>query len=270
MVQPSNKITINSLLSGVQTPTTATNGNNINNSVTNISQVQEKRFIDVKYKIYTLVIISLCILFYGPMSDAVSTSWQKRQQGNEIDTTINQRIDSQEEYKAKTNLLKKIEENKDIIITCINVQNKCDQLPEDITNNMDTVKAYIQIGNLKKEKMEINESKILKSINEFMTKADILSLERKYNGTVTNILIEKKKTLENNIVQVPMSLTVTFNNKENLISFISNIENNIFYTQSNGLNDSILYRIEELKYDIVNYKESQDVEISLSAYAYNE
>ena len=49
-----------------------------------------------------------------------------------------------------------------------------------------------------------------------------------------------------------------------------NIENNIFYTQNDGLNDSILYRIDELKYDIVNYRETQDVEISLSAYAYNE
>jgi hypothetical protein len=269
-VEPTNKVTINSLLSGVQTPNTATNGNNKNVVNTNISQIQERRFIDVKYKIYTLVIVSVLILLYGPVNNALSTSWAKRQQGNEIDTTINQRIDSQEEYKTKTNLLKKIEENKEIIITCINLQDKCDQLPEDITSNIDTVKAYIQIGNLKRDKMDINESKILKSINEFMTKSDILSLDRKYNGTVTNILIDKTKILDNNIVKVPVSLTVTFNSKENLISFISNIEKNIFYTQNNGLNDSILYRIEELKYDIVNYKETQDVEITLSAYAYNE
>jgi hypothetical protein len=65
-------------------------------------------------------------------------------------------------------------------------------------------------------------------------------------------------------------MTITFNSKEKLINFISNIENDIFYTQTNGLNDSILYRIDELTYDIVNYRETQDVEIILSAYAYNE
>jgi hypothetical protein len=69
---------------------------------------------------------------------------------------------------------------------------------------------------------------------------------------------------------VPVSMTVTFNSTEKLINFISNIENNIFYTQTDGLNDSILYRIDQLTYDIVNYKETQDVAITLSAYAYNE
>jgi hypothetical protein len=37
--------------------------------------------------------------------------------------------------------------------------------------------------------MDINESKILKTINEFMTREDPLSTERKYNGNVTNISI---------------------------------------------------------------------------------
>jgi hypothetical protein len=118
--------------------------------------------------------------------------------------------------------------------------------------------------------MDINESKILKSINEFMTRENPLLLERKYNGNVTNITIGNAQPLENKIIKVPVSLTVTFNTKEKLINFISNIENNIYYTQTDGLNDSILYRIDQLTYDIVNYKETQDVSITLSAYAYNE
>jgi len=266
--QTTNKVTINSLLNGVQSPSTASS--KTKNTDDNFSQVQERRFVSVKYKIYTLSIVSLLILIYSPVSKSLQNSWNKREQGNVIDTTINTRIDSQAEYTTKTNLLKKIEENKELIITCINEQNKCDQLPEDITTNIETIKSYIQIGNLKKDKMDINESKILKTINEFMTREDPLAVERKYNGNVTNIIIGKTVELENNIVQVPLAMTVTFNSKEKLINFISNIENNIYYTQTNGLNDSILYRIEELKYDIVNYRDTQDVEISLSAYAYNE
>jgi hypothetical protein len=267
--QTTNKVTINSLLSG-KIPTGTNNIGKKSNIDNNISQVQEMRFVSVKYKIYTFAIVCLLILLYGPVSNSIYASMDKRKQGDTIDATINARIDSQTEYTTKTNLLKKIEENKELIITCINEKNKCDQLSEDISTNMQTIKSYIQIGSLKKDKMDINESKILKTINEFMTREDPLSLERKYNGNVTNINIGEKTALENNIIQVPVSMTVTFNSTEKLINFISNIENNIFYTQTDGLNDSILYRIEQLTYDIVNYKETQDVAITLSAYAYNE
>ena len=262
-----NKVTINSLLTWIHGDSDMPSRRNIEPSV---SQVQERRFISVKYKIYTLAIITLLIVVYGPISSAIQTSLSKREQWNKIDQTINQRIDQQSDYKTKTELLKSIEANKENIVSCINENRKCEQLPEEINNNSDIIKAYIQIWNLKKEKMEVNESKILKTINEFMTKANILSIERKYNGTVTNIDIWDTKSLENNIIQVPVSMTVTFDTKENLINFISNIENNIFYSQTDWLNDSILYRIEELKYDIVNYKETQDVAVVLSAYAYNE
>lgn len=267
-----NKVTINSLLTGVQdTPqnSSADRASRGNNETTR-SQVQEMRFVSVKYKIYTLAVVTLLIIIYGPVSDAVKNSFAKRDQGNAIDSTINERIDKQADYKDKTELLQSIETHKASIVSCVNETIWCEQLPETISSNLDVVKSYIQIGELKKDKMDVNESKILKTINEFMTKANILSIERKYNGTVTNINIWSTEILENRIIKVPVSMTVTFNTKENLINFISNIENNIFYSQNDGLNDSILYRIDELRYDIVNYKETQDVAVTLSAYAYNE
>lgn len=266
-----NKVTINSLLTGIQTTSnTIAETSSAKNNDTTSSQVQEMRFVSVKYKIYTLAIVTFLIIIYGPVSDAVHNSFAKRDQWSAIDTTINERIDKQSEYKDKTELLQAIETNKTKIVSCVNENVWCEQLPENISSHLDVVKSYIQIGNLKKDKMDINESKILKTINEFMTKTNILSIERKYNGTVTNINIWSTQLLENNIIKVAVSMTVTFNTKENLINFISNIENNIFYSQSDGLNDSILYRIDELKYDIVNYKDTQDVEVTLSAYAYNE
>ena len=266
-----NKVTINSLLTGVHTtPNTIAEVSSKKNTDTTSSQVQEMRFVSVKYKIYTLAIVTFLIIIYGPVSDAVHNSFAKRDQWSAIDTTINERIDKQAEYKDKTELLQSIETNKTKIVSCVNENVWCEQLPENISSHLDVVKSYIQIGDLTKDKMEVNESKILKTINEFMTKANILSIERKYNGTVTNINIWSTQPLENNIIKVPVSMTVTFDTKENLINFISNIESNVFYSQTDGLNDSILYRIDELRYDIVNYKETQDVSVTLSAYAYNE
>lgn len=94
--------------------------------------------------------------------------------------------------------------------------------------------------------------------------------ERKYNGDVTNIIIGESKELANKILQVPVSLTITFATQTHLIDFLNNLENKVFYDQHDGLNNSVLYKIQEIKYDIVNYSESQDVEVLLHAYAYKE
>ena len=207
---------------------------------------------------------------YGPITNAFQTTLSKWQEANALTKTINQRIDDQHDYQVTTEFIKKIEENKSEVITCINQETGCATLPEDIKTNMEAVKDYIQIGDLQKSKMDIDESKILKSINEFITKSSSsLANERKYNGNVTDISIGENEVLSNNITQVPINLTITFNTQDNLIDFLNNLENKVFYDQIDGLNNSILYKIQEIKYDIVNYKDSQDVEVLLYAYAYN-
>ncbi len=258
------KVTINTLLGGIKKE----NKDNTTNNSGEVSYVQQKRFVSVKYKMYTLFIVTALIVLYGPVSDAAIASWDKWERANTIAQTTTMRLKSQEEYVIKTDTIKSIQEKQDIVVSCINDQDKCDQLPENI--NIDVAKAYIQIGSLNKEKMKVNESKILKNINEFITRDESYTDEIRYNWTVTNILIDEPKDIENKMIQVPITLTITFNNKENLIKFLHNIENRVFYDTKDGLNDSILYRIDELKYDIVNYKETQDVEVILSAYAYNE
>ena len=235
-----------------------------------LSHRQETRFQNVKYKIYTLIAVSIIIILYGPLTNAFQTTLSKRQEEREIAQTINQRIDDQHDYQVTTDYIKKVEENKSALIVCINNEIGCEKIPEDIKNNIDAVKWYIQIGSLQKEKMEINEAKILKSINEFITRSSNARLEeRKFNGTVTDITIGENTLLDNNIVQVPINLTITFNGQDNLIDFLNNLEHRVFYDQVDGLNNSILYKIQEIQYDIVNYKDSQDVEVLLYAYAYN-
>lgn len=267
-VPQTNKVTIGSLLQWSP-------GSSAFNVVSNtwwssLSSTQEQRFQNVKYKIYTLIAISIIIILYGPVTNAFQNTLNKWKESDTLANTINKRIDDQHDYQITTDFIKKIEDNKALIITCINEDKSCENLSEDISKNMDAVKSYIQIWSLQKAKMAINESKILKSINEFMTKSShSLADERKYNGNVTDISIGDNEILDNNIVQVPINLTITFNSQDNLIDFLNNLENRVFYDQVDGLNNSILYKIQEIKYDIVNYKDSQDVEILLYAYAYN-
>ena len=239
-----------------------------------VAIAQEMRFLDVKYKVYTVIIGIILILMYVGIfteqwivSGALQETRAKRQSLDTIDTTISDTISRQEQYKQEQNLFKEITNNKSILITCINKQSSCDQLPNTITTNLDAVRAYLQLGNLQRSKMEVDESKILKNINEFITQKNILDTKRDYNGIVSSITIDNPESLENNIMKVPVELTITFNSKQDLLTFLSNIENYVF-AEWDDLSSSVLFRIEELKYDIVNYKESQDVQVSLSAYAY--
>lgn len=239
-----------------------------------VAIAQEMRFLDVKYKVYTVIIGIILILMYVGIfteqwivSGALQETRAKRQSLDTIDTTISDTISRQEQYKQEQNLFKEITNNKSILITCINKQSSCDQLPNAITTNLDAVRAYLQLGNLQRSKMEVDESKILKNINEFITQKNILDTQRDYNGIVSSITIDNPEDLENNIMKVPVELTITFNSKQDLLTFLSNIENYVF-AEWDDLSSSVLFRIEELKYDIVNYKESQDVQVSLSAYAY--
>ena len=239
-----------------------------------VAIAQEMRFLDVKYKVYTVIIGIILILMYigifteqWIVSGALQETRAKRQSLDTIDTTISDTISRQEQYKQEQNLFKEITNNKSILITCINKQSSCDQLPNAITTNLDAVRAYLQLGNLQRSKMEVDESKILKNINEFITQKNILDTKRDYNGIVSSITIDHPNDLENNIMKVPVELTITFNSKQDLLTFLSNIENYVF-AEWDDLSSSVLFRIEELKYDIVNYKESQDVQVSLSAYAY--
>jgi hypothetical protein len=101
-------------------------------------------------------------------------------------------------------------------------------LPNAITTNLDAVRAYLQLGNLQRSKMEVDESKILKNINEFITQKNILDTKRDYNGIVSSITIDNPEDLENNIMKVPVELTITFNSKQDLLTFLSNIENYVF------------------------------------------
>ncbi len=234
-----------------------------------ISQAQEMRFLSVRYKVYSVIVIAIIVIGHSRWMSAISTTWAKRNSLDQIDSEINNTITKQETYKKEKELFTIININQPTLIDCINKQSNCDKLPEIISKNINTIKAYIQLWDLKKTKMKVDERKILKIINEFMTQKNILSEERSYNSSVTSINIGDPTSLENNIIKVPLDLMLTFNNKQDLLNFLSNIESYVFSSPEDGLKSSVLLRIESLNYDIINNKESQDVEISLSAYAYN-
>lgn len=235
-----------------------------------VSVAQEMRFLSVKYKVYSVIVIILLLIIYSPVQQAISQTLAKRKELHILDEKIQQTESNHKRYENEKKLFEDINTNKEAIVTCVNQSSRCDQLSENINSNLEAIKAYIQLWNLQRPKMKVDESKILRSINEYMLQKSILWWSRVFNGTVTSISISDPSIItEYNMMKVPVSLLVSFQKKEDLLTFLNNIENYIYYTPEEGNNGAILFRIEELKYDIVNYKTSQDVEVSLSAYAYN-
>lgn len=266
-----NKISAESLIHGVGWPKTAASGDMtqaVSHGQDQTSIAQEVRFLSVRYKVYSLLAVTVLVLIYGPVMDAVQNTWAKRESLDQIDTQITAIIARQEKYKQEEKMLTTIDAQRDILVNCINKESQCDQLDESITQNLSVVKTYIQLGNLTREKMDVDEAKILKIINEFLTQKDFLSSKRSYNGIVNDIVIGESSALENNIIKVPLSLRMTFDSKEDLLIFLENVENRVFTDSSSNSSVAVLFEIAEIGYDIVNYQDSQDVSIDLFAYAY--
>lgn len=266
-----NKISAESLIHGVgwtKTQNTWDITKAVSHGQDQTTVAQEMRFLSVRYKIYSLLVVTVLVLIYSPVMDAVQNTRAKRQSLDQTDAQITAIMARQERYKQEEKMLTTIETQRDILVNCINKESQCDQLDESITKNLPVIKTYIQLGNLTREKMDVDEAKILKIINEFLTQKDFLSSKRSYNGIVNDIVIGESSTLENNIVKVPLSLRMTFDSKEDLLTFLENVENRVFTDGTNNSSVAVLFEIAEIGYDIVNYQDSQDVSIDLFAYAY--
>jgi len=64
---------------------------------------------------------------------------------------------------------------------------------------------------------------------------------------------------------VPIKVNITFENKDSLLSFIDNVETNVL----DDANYRILYKLDEVSYDIVKYTAEQKVDILMNAYYLN-
>jgi len=64
---------------------------------------------------------------------------------------------------------------------------------------------------------------------------------------------------------VPIRVNITFADKDSLLSFIDNAETNVL----DDANYRILYKLDEVSYDIVKYTAEQKVDILMNAYYLN-
>lgn len=248
--------------------------NNINkliNSDKNVRPTTIKEIWQMKHRVVSmrnkLFIVGFIIIWYIIIANYILPNYKTLQLSNNELTTIKRQIqefDSKEKkYKETLNLIKKINDNEATIIQCINKQENCETLSQDIKDSTDRINKFFEINSLSDSKMNINEKLILSSLNEFLIREDPLSVDNlETNWAINSIIIGDEEKFNEDFYYTPLELNITFDNKDGLLSFINNIENKISEDKSNR----ILYQISEINYDIINHEETQDVSFLINIF----
>lgn len=223
----------------------------------------------IKYRLYVLIFLALIIV---GIVDYIIPS---REKSENLRWTI---IDKQQQitnflqkkaqYEKDKDLIGSIETNENKIISCVNYKIWCTSISQEIRENFWFARSYLQLNNLHDPKMEINEKIILANINEYLLK----KIDQTNNGElprigkINTISLGDPQVVISQLFSIPITLSVNFANKDDLLSFIENVDKNVLETKTYR----ILYKIDEINYNIMEYNEEQIVDIKMHAFYYQE
>lgn len=224
------------------------------------------RIVHLRYRFYA-VWIFLCILLVIYRLILPSIDNLNAEKDNLENAKLNLiNIESRETaYENNKWLLDDINDYESKIVSCLNVEEGCLELPTDIQDDFAVVRSYLLTHNLNDEKMDTDERKIIENIDTMLLKSDFMSEYSDLNGIISKISIWDK-TLQDDLYVVPVQLNITFENRESLLSFINNVERYIPEEETMR----ILYKIDRITYDIVNSDEPQDTVVYMNLYYYEE
>ncbi len=227
------------------------------------TQVWEIRIVSIRYRLYSIILIILIIIWIFNYIIPKQENYKNSKQTLEsLRTEVNNYSIKQRELQIDIDLSQKIENWEEKILECINDEKWCEQLDPQIKKNFSEAVSYLQANSLSSIKMSVDEKMILKNINEYLTKKDFNWVSK--NWEINKISIWDPTEFKSNLYYVTVYSNITFKNKDWLLSFINNIEKKI-----NPQKDlRILYKIDEISYDLMAYQEEQNVDIYLKAFYY--
>lgn len=230
--------------------------------------INRDRIVSLKYRLY----VFLCLIWiYICFFNFILPAWDKLQSQRAVSLAISKNINSFENNKKSLEkdkqLIDDISLNKDKIVLCLNQDKLCNEIGENLRKDFSIVRSYLQIWDLSSKKMIVNEKLILANINEYLIR-NIQNWEftKNKNWVIDRISIWDPAKYDGNLYYVPVRLNISFENKDYLLSFISNVERKILVNQDYR----ILYKIDQVSYDIVDYNDKQNVDIVLIAYYYQD
>lgn len=228
--------------------------------------VAPMRVVSARYRVYSLLLfLLLVVLWYNYLLPTYDTYTATHTQLADTLLKVTSFDATRKQYEANKSIVDIAEKKQSDVLVCLNSQQGCTSLPDLIKNNIALVRSYLQLQTLDHPKMPINEKLLLTNINEYLLKTSISDSSKWSNWILRKLTIWEKEVFNDHISYVPIQLTVTFINKDGLLSFINNVEKYIvpeaWYR--------VLYKIDKISYNIVDYTQPQDAEIFMYAYSYN-
>ena len=114
------------------------------------------------------------------------------------------------------------------------------------------------------EDVEAQRAEILAQLEQEQKNTKVNSTKLWTNGIINKITIWDKQRFNDTLYYVPVELSVTFADKDGLLSFIDNVEKRV----PEDKDQRLLYKISKITYDVVNYDEPQDTTINMYLYYY--
>lgn len=245
------------------------------------SQLSWIRVVTAKYKLYIILLLILICLFwlnYNPsMQNTLiinkSAYTQAKNRLKSIETDI-QNANNDMQYLC--NPENGIMPNEQTLKDCLNEWEDCENLPEqwkeasedeeDLRYDISIPFSYLQLHSLYNKKMAVDEKLVLKNLNEYLIKQDILGWSKSKVWDILRISIGDPKPIYgwNHFFQVPVNVQIEFSTIDDLIWFLHNVERRLI----DDSEDRILYKIQSVSYDIIANDEPQITNISMIAYYY--
>jgi len=261
--------------------------------------ITTERVVSIRYKVYLLWIILLIIVWFSgflmPLKDQIQLEKSNYENIELQKDALDKRY---AQYNANRDLVDSILEMDSQIVACVNEEKWCGNLPESLkdNDNFSIARSYLLLWDIDDEKMDINEKKILENLDVYLLKRsdtdetdtdtqvpdvvssdtaswdvdtwtviNVVNTKKKNsvkNGVVNKVVIWDKQMFNNNLVYVPVQLSITFQDKDDLLSFIKNVELRMPEDSENRL----LYKISKITYDVIRYDEPQETLIDMNLY----
>lgn len=223
------------------------------------------RVVSTRYKVLLLVWMFILVwllqyLIFPAVEKQQGVQWNLQDIVRDMQNFETKRA----EYIKLATILKTIIEQEQQLITCYNTNQGCDQLPEWVQNNLSLAIKYLQMQNLHSDVLVVDEKVILRNINDYLTVRDGMwdDGSARKNATINAITIDDPMLFQDNFYRVPVTVNLTATSKENVLSFLNNVETKI----ANNPANRVRYTIDQVIYDVANYDQEQSVEVTMSAF----
>ena len=242
------------------------------------NSVPRIRVVTAKYKVYlVLLLIFIAILVLEYIPDMKSKYDSREASYDQVKSQLLSVKGKIVEAQKEEQYLNEIIENEDILKSCLNEETdeSCSLLPDSwkkTTNEWEEYDyvvplSYLQTNSLYDAKMLVDEKKVLKNLNEYLIKEDILWNSRTRVWDLLKISIGDPTPVvggDQHFFVVPVDVTIEFVTIDDLIWFLYNVEKKLI----NRWEDRILYKIQTVSYDIISNDEPQVTDITMLAYYY--